>query len=344
MTKIQWTNKSWNPIAGCSKVSEGCRNCYAMHLAWRLGHNPKVADKYAGTAFRDKHGENKSKVRWTGYITFDEKALQIPLKEKKPTRYFANSMSDLFHQNVTDDVIDQIFAVMSLCPHHTFQILTKRPGRMQDYLKNYHRKVEWLKAAQQLDGQGKLKKGILFTLKEPLPNVWLGVSVEDQKTANERIPILLDTQAAIRWISAEPLLGPVDLTKITWGDDFIWACTDALSGVDTCLEFPGEPRPSKSKLDWVVAGGESGKDARPMHPDWARSLRDQCQAAGVPFFFKQWGGWAPIIKDNRHLLLLLTKKRCRHFGDGTTMYLAGKKAAGSLLDGRTHLEFPETDQ
>lgn len=249
MSKIEWTEQTWNPIAGCSKVSEGCRNCYAEKMAKRLV--AMGVDKYAGTV--DERG------LWTGEILLDEQKLNEPLSRKKPTRYFVNSMSDLFHENVSSETIGRIFNIMVKAHWHTFQILTKRPKRMQAAVTAYY-----------------------DTFNLPVlryDNIWLGVSVENQETADERIPLLIQTPAAVRFISAEPLLGPIIL-------------------------------PSLKSLSWVIAGGESGPCARPMDPDWARSLRDECQTAGVPFFFKQWGG-------------------------------ANKKAAGRLLDGRVWDEIPE---
>jgi protein gp37 len=241
-------------------------------------------------------------------------------------------MSDLFHPGVTDEMLDRIFAVMALCPQHTFQVLTKRPERMLAYLASDETAGRLLRTfAAILDGCEKssckvkhLEDGLPGLT---LPNVWLGVSVENQIEADERIPLLLQTPAAMRFISAEPLLGAINLRRIDWVEhmkrDYAekavkftgelketleqmlqsvteckWeegrAWRDALTGA----WFDGwdgneNPEPAHSKLDWVICGGESGPGARPMHPDWARGLRDACVAAGVPFFFKQWGEWAP---------------------------------------------------
>ena len=300
MSKIEWTDEVWNPIAGCTVKSSGCDNCYAMRQAYRL--EKMHVTKYNGTARKNASG----RTLWTGKINFDEKALLKPLSWKKPRMIFINSMSDLFHENVRDEWIDQIFAVMALCPQHTFQILTKRPERMRDYLRGdgfkildeeslarpskkellegpcSRKRVAW--SLQRMSGfPDNIDKG---NVPWPLKNVRLGVSVEDQKTADDRIPLLLDTPAAVRFISAEPLLGEIDLIRV-------WARMP--SGGKCLTNTLRETR--EDKLDWVIVGGESGPNARPMHPEWARLLRDQCKGANVPFFFKQWGMWAPVTDD-----------------------------------------------
>jgi len=259
---IEWTNATWNPVTGCSIVSKGCTNCYAMQVAGRMeaisiahearhGGDPGPMLRYGGTTEQTRRGKSV----WTGKINLVPEVLTAPLRWKKPRRIFVNSMSDLFHEGVPDEWIDKVFAVMALCPQHSFQVLTKRPARMRAYLSNQPQaRRRW---EDVLRTMGIMHRSPAVVLR----NVWLGTSVEDQGSANERIPELLATPAAVRFISAEPLLGPVDM---------IWA----LCG-----------------LDWVIVGGESGPGARPMHPDWARSLRDQCADAGTPFFFKQWGEW-----------------------------------------------------
>jgi protein gp37 len=318
-TKIEWTDASWNPIRGCSRVSEGCRNCYAERIAARFSGPGQAYEGVAemrrscGTPGQAVHGA-KEVPRWTGKVRFIEEHLEDPLHWKKPRRIFVNSMSDLFHEKILDKWIHLIFGVMAACPQHIFQILTKRPLRMREWAREVENRVPkagcnpWLVDWPSPTGEPR-------TGKWPLPNVWLGVSVEDQKTADERIPLLLQTPAAVRWISYEPALGPVDLWKYTYSD---------------------VKMKEHSLLDWVVCGGESGPGARPMHPDWARSVRDQCAAAGVPFFFKQWGAWISVGqgfcsgKDFRKT----NSKR-----DGA-FHRVGKKAAGRLLDGREWNEYP----
>lgn len=328
MTKIEWTKETWNPIVGCSVVSPGCTNCYAMRQALRLSKNP-ATPHYAGTVEMSRGGPV-----WTGKVALaSDKVLTAPLRRRKPTMYFVNSMGDLFHEDVPDDWIDQVFAVMALAPQHTFQVLTKRAGRMREYMDAEH-KV----AAQMLEFCKKGQAPLPGTFRWPLPNVWLGVSAEDQARADERIPHLLATPAAIRFVSAEPLLGQVDLTRQLY-------------------EHATGLRTATPNLDWIIVGGESGKGARPMHPDWARSIRDQCAAAGVPFFFKQRGEWTwtydrdlddldwrlcdMIAKDTPNGRWMNLDGGHGFHGDRVVMMQrVGKKAAGNHLDGRRHLEMP----
>lgn len=273
-TGIEWTDATWNPVTGCAKVSAGCKHCSAERDWARLSANQKT--RYYGRAFAD--------------VQCHPDVLDLPMRWTKPRRIFVNSMSDLFHHDVPSDFIMAVFCTMAQATQHSFQILTKRPERMRDLLSLWARTL-------------------IFPAEPPtaiLPNVWMGVSVEDQDTANERIPLLLQTPAAVRWISAEPLLGPVLLD----GSDFN---VEALAGW-------------YSRVDWVVAGGESGPRARPMHTDWARSLRDQCAEAGVPFLFKQWGEWAPDAANTGAGNGLMTR--------------VGKKLAGRLLDGVEHNGYP----
>jgi protein gp37 len=337
-THIEWTDATWNPVTGCSVVSPGCTNCYAMRLAGtRLQHHPS------------RHGltrDSKAGPVWTGEVRFNESWLDQPLRWKRDRRIFVCAHGDLFAESVPDAWIDRVFAVMALAPQHIFQVLTKRAGRMREYLTADggraapYRQVAFLN--ERLDeirrGATRRDDALAYQIGNhgwpiygeagdwPLPNVWLGVSVEDQARADERIPDLLATPAAKRFISAEPLLGPVDLTSIDLpdGDTYI----EPLSGTE------GEEREEWPRLDWVIVGGESGPGARPMHPDWARSLRDSCQAAGVRFFFKQWGEWVSAKGYPGH-------RRIGHvFPDLYQMVRVGKKAAGRLLDGREWSEHP----
>lgn len=300
-SKIEWTDATWNPIVGCSVKSPGCANCYAMPMAARI-ERMGTAPHYAGTTTASKAGPV-----YNGHVArAPESILTKPLHWRKPRKIFVNSMGDLFHENVPDDWIARVFAVMALAPQHTFQVLTKRADRMRDYAELAHRCGEhWLAG---------LPDAPAATW--PLPNVWLGVSAEDQRRADERIPHLLATPAAVRFVSLEPLLGPVDLRKIEpdgdsevdalnaplWQDEIEnWrGSTDDWE--EEFLEWYGlsampAPGPMYRPLDWVIVGGESGPGARPMHPDWARSLRDQCVTAGVAFFMKQMTKKAPIPDD-----------------------------------------------
>lgn len=319
-TSIEWTDATWNPITGCSVTSPGCTNCYAMQLAGtRLAHHPSRAGL--------THEVNGNHV-WTGETRFNEQWLDQPLRWRKPRMIFVCAHGDLFHESVPDEWIDRVFAVMALAPHHVFQVLTKRAARMREWIAS--RPVDTVYENMRVLTHPISRGPNPFSIRAdwPLPNVWLGVSVEDQARADERIPDLLATPAAVRWLSCEPLLGPVDLTCIRFqnarGGQEDW---DALD-----LHLVEGEAPDGAVLDWIVVGGESGGKARPMHPDWARSLRDQCAAAGVPFLFKQWGEWGRIADQMPapdHLA-----------EDADRLTCVGKKRAGRLLDGVQHNGFP----
>jgi len=263
-SKIEWTDMTWNFIAGCDKVSKGCSNCYAIKEAYRLSHNPneKVSSAYKGTV---KINDRKE-MNWTGQVNLLPHRLEIPFTIKKGKKIFVNSMSDLFHEDVPFDLIDRFLAVAALTPHHTYQVLTKRPSRMMKYFhsENLYRRV--LQAASEFRYKrpylGDVPISNPFT--SPLDNLWLGVSAEDQQAFDTRITPLMQTPASIRFVSFEPLLGSIDFTSDPYDDHF-----------------------TKIKIDWAIIGGESGYKARPMQEDWARSLKDQCQQAGVDFFYKQ---------------------------------------------------------
>lgn len=313
-TKIEWTDATWNPITGCSVVSPGCTNCYAMKLAGtRLKHHPSRAGL-------TKH--SKAGPVWTGEVRFNRDWLDQPLRWSKPRLIFVCAHGDLFAEGVPDFWIDHVFAVMALAPQHTFQVLTKRPERMSDYMRGMLSRRHFIAGYGAWIYGGNGPDDVYETVDEaianPLPNVWLGVSVEDQKRADERIPLLLDTPAAVRWISAEPRLGALDIA---------WAISRNPLEIGAGFLARGHFSPGLEqiqRLDWVVVGGESGPGARPMQAEWAESLRDQCAAAGVPFLFKQWGNHKPTSDCN-----------------GRYMIPATKKEAGRLLDGIEHNAFPE---
>lgn len=333
-TAIQWTDRVWNPVRGCSMVSAGCENCYAMRQAHRFSGQ---GQPYANLTENGPHGP-----RWNGKVTIHPELLDLPLRWRKPSRIFVNSMSDLFHDEVPDEFIESVFMVMRDASWHEFQVLTKRPQRTRKFAKYLQKKHTLAEGGPSWHW----------------PHIWLLVSCEDQKTADERIPILLDTPAAVRGVSLEPLIGPVDLSSIGGKK---------------------EPR----RLDWVIVGGESGPNARPMHPDWVRSIRDQCHAAGTAFFFKQWGAWKPICEmynkessalyksnkkarqhEDQDVIDELYGKHCTvksravrfdgeafpsHSGKGYELinghpgmlcFKVGTKNAGRTLDGQEYNEFP----
>lgn len=330
-TTIEWTDYSWNPVTGCTPVSEGCRNCYARRIAHRLSQNPAVPHRERHEGFR---------------VSCWPERLEEPLRWRKPRTVFVCSMGDIFHSNVPTDFIDKVLEIIAACPQHTFLMLTKRPENIED-------KLYGGKGARVLGGG------------DYLPNLGLGVTVENQD-AVKRILHLLKTPAAMRFVSIEPMLGPVNLTAIiipVTGPGSSQPCApetyrkiNALTGDDYYLDWHGRGAGHQGpKLDWVICGGETGPDARPMHPDWVRSLRDQCQSADVPFFFKSWGEWVcrPWSSDNG-------RKRELCLGmDGTSVYAqvghmmgfrkpgealmvrVGKKAAGRLLDGQIWDQRPE---
>jgi protein gp37 len=327
-TKIEWTRgddgspgATWNPVTGCTKVSPGCDHCYAETTAERFRNVP---GHYYESGFDLQLRPDK---------------LDQPLRWKKPRRVFVNSMSDLFHADIPDEYIAKVFAVMALASQHTFQVLTKRPGRMRALLQaaDFAALINWEYVCLPSDIPS------IRGPQWPLPNVWLGVSAEDQRWADIRIPVLLNTPAAVRFVSAEPLLGPIRF-------DHVWLTNG------TChTQCRG--------LDWVIVGGESGRGARPMHPDWVRSIRDQCQAAEVAFHFKQRGEWTwnepgRFTVPQRPLtdrvavmhpagMTALTKDNpfdpfaVAHPNWATRIERVGKRGAGRELDGRTWDEYPE---
>lgn len=336
-SSIEWTSATWNPIRGCSRVSQGCVNCYAERIAARF------ADQHAGppTLQGDTPDSDtrfaratESGPRWTGRVQLIESKLADPLRWKRRRLVFVNSMSDLFHEKLSDQDIDRVFAVMALS-HHTFQVLTKRPERMLRYMRgrDWSDSVNWAhdRYVKRLDGPLHLAGEIV----PPLPNVWLGVSAENQATATERIPPLLETPAAVRFVSAEPLLGPVDFMAIKWTAD------QPMPALRPCIVWSGDRKITYQRpaLDWVIVGGESGPHARPMHPAWAQSIRDQCQSSGVAFFFKQWGELVEMAQAP-DATVREVDAAVNLSGHPERFFAVGKKRAGRQLDGRTWDQFP----
>jgi protein gp37 len=405
-TKIEWVKngdgtqgKTWNPVTGCTKVSPGCEHCYAERMSKRLaGRCGYPAD-------------NPFKV------TLHPRRLTEPLHWRKPRTIFVCSMGDLFHDDVPDEFIDQVFAVMALCPQHTFQVLTKRPERMQEYISGAERQEDvcteiacrawgwdacraaenlggkWIPPQYEEDGYGRVEAAGYVDevdIPWPLPNVWLGVTAENQEQADKRIPLLLETPAAVKFVSIEPMLGAVDLTtKETcpdcggsgywWtpgrGPAYVNSYGDPPRHKTTCetcggnFDYPGDGEIATfpDGIHWVICGGETGPGARPIHPDWVRFLRDQCQYAGVPFFFKSWGDWKPIseMSESEYEALYhptpetdpLAIRKCKvatmgfqfdgeegyrliENSPGYLCFKVGKKHAGALLDGREWRESP----
>lgn len=291
LVKGLWWDRNWPVLEGCSHVSPACDNCFAAEYAHRFENSLPYLN-----------GLTTPEGKWTGRVTMRQDQLGLPVKITKPTVWFVAERSDLFHPSVPDEYLDRVFAVMAMAPQHTFMVLTKRPERMRHYLSG-------------LQGRTSLW---------PLPNLWLGVTAENQEQADKRIPNLLQTPAAHRFISIEPMLGPIDF-RFHLG---LAKNHDDLRG----------------ELHWVICGGESGRNARPAHTDWVRSLRDQCAAAAVPFFFKQWGEWIQEQQadfSSSPFSALASRNAMYHVWDGgARSYRLGKKNTGRLLDGKEHLEFP----
>lgn len=312
-SSIEWTDATWNPITGCSIVSPGCTNCYAMKLA---GTRLKHIDSRKGLTRDTKAGPV-----WTGEVRLNRPWLNQPFDWKKPRRIFVCAHGDLFAENVPDEWILDVFTVMAAADHHTYQVLTKRPDRACDFLSKCYLLDDIYANWYTFTG----KPAEVYSW--PLPNVWIGASAEDQTRYNIRRRWLDETPAVKRFWSLEPLLGPIEMD----------------------IQFV--------KPDWVIAGGESGPSARPMHPAWARSIRDQCAAAGVPFFFKQWGEWMPVKvvdagdgpfgigdgADPLHAYPNIPVYPARNM-NGQDMWRVGKKRTGRLLDGNEHNAMPAVPQ
>lgn len=348
---ITWTDSTWSPATGCTKVSAGCKNCFAeREVEGRWSKNPKSV--FYGRAFTD--------------VRCHLDTLKQPLHWKKPRKIFVCPRGDLFHEDVPDQFIADVFGIMAAASQHTFQVLTKRPERALKLLGagcmgGFEPAVEECLALYS-------DKDLVW----PLPNVWLGVSVEDQAAADERIPLLLQTPAAVRWISAEPLLGPVNVSR--WLDPTGVTCPDICP--DTHYVADGEIDTSTSNgetiplcphcggaaswtgydegIDWTVTGGESSYKARPMHPEWVRNLRDQCVAARVPFLFKQHGEFIGGVDVTNEQIDAsksggwVSLDGAYHDGNDRSafregdahVYRCGTKAAGKLLDGQEWNQYP----
>ena len=255
-TRIEWAEKTWNPITGCTKISESCQNCYAERMSKRL----------AGRCGYPKDNPFQ--------VVYHSDKIDDPLRWRKPSRIFVCSMGDLFHEDVPEQMIGQVWNHMRLAPWHIYMILTKRPGRMKDFF---------------------IRITNTFPNEYPAPYIWLGVTAENQQRADERIPILLQTPAAVRFVSVEPTLGPVDLTNIPWAEDPIIP-GDKRNALHEIWDPAFPVRLTRHKLDWVICGTESGPKRRPAQIEWIRSVKNQCVSAGVPFFLKQMEVEGKLVK------------------------------------------------
>lgn len=341
MTKIEWTDKTWNPVTGCNKVSDGCKFCYAeiMHKR-QMGMNPK---KYS-RPFLD------------GAFPYPE-ALPIPLKFRKQYMIFVNSMSDLFHDMISMDYIARVYAIMFLAEKQVFQVLTKRTARAKTILNDDNFLILVTKYANMYyDKYIRPLDGWLYSYDEirsmyPFKNIWYVGSVENQEQANIRIAEIMETPSVVRGLSCEPLLSSIQINDVTlWKDAAKWWGAGILNPINNYRI--GD---NTYGINWVIAGGESGSKARPMHPDWVREIRDQCVNAKVPFFFKQWGEWGqssaqyPGTKGNFMLMtadktiveLKQYPRQFSMFGMKGIFVKTGKKFTGNFLDGMQFKQFPE---
>lgn len=307
-TGIVWTDATWNPTIGCTPISEGCDHCYAR----------RIVNRFQGAGAFDT-------------IERSEDRLHKPLSWRNPRRIFVGSLSDIFHDQVPSPFLDRILSVVARAPRHTFQILTKRHARLRSHLGDPAL-------------PGRIESIVGQPLSWPLPNLWVGVTAETQAWANIRVPALLAVPATVRFVSAEPLLGPLDLSS--WlrpapccgHVDPDGLCGHPDAGTPECHQDSDCPVcPTYQGLDWVICGGESGPGARPMFPDWPRDLRDQCERASIPFLFKQHGEWLDLGEANRRGLR--PGGQIRSY-PGAIVKRVGTRAAGRLLDDQVWNQYP----
>lgn len=299
-TKIEWCDRTWNPVTGCTPVSEGCSNCYAARMSKRLagrGGYPKEEPFRPATIHHDQ--------------------LIKPMRMRQTALIFVCSMGDLFHDAVSDEIIARIIGMMR-ASNHVFILLTKRPARMKSFFQSCRDSGDhlgWIthngNAPAAYGGNGII---VGSPNSWPLPNLWLGVTAETQARANERIPILLQTPAAVRFVSIEPMLGPMNLVPYLI------------------------PSSKLRGIEWVICGGETGPGARPLHPNWTRSLRDQCIEADVPYFFKGWGAWLPMASADE----ASHYPNSKIIDNGIRWVCVGKKRSGNTLDGQQWHQLPLT--
>jgi protein gp37 len=324
-TKIEWTDKVWNPITGCTPISEGCKNCYAKKMACRL---------------QGRHGYDKTDP-FKITIHSEDKFLE-PLKWRKPANVFVCSMGDLFHKDVPTAEIDKVFAIAAILPKHNFLFLTKRPERMAEYFSTPAKQLaeRWEEAIYAMgisDKNDDVDSVACYlhnicALGWPLKNIWLGVTVENQQAADQRLHYLNSIRAAVKFVSCEPLLSGINF-KQSLGESLKWHA----GGLKNCLS-------------WVIAGGETGHNARPIISNWVESLQKQCAYNSIPFFFKGWGEWMPsgqmdaglrretyLINPNKYKF----KNYCENGVCIEVTQKTGKKISGDLLDGKQYHEFPK---
>jgi protein gp37 len=321
-SKIEWTEKVWNPITGCTQISAGCDNCYAKRESPRFKNLPGYSK------------ENPFKP------TFHANRLDQPLRWRKPSRIFVCSMGDLFHEEIKFEQIAAVFGVIAASPQHTFQVLTKRPERMKEFfewlVKNKKQNVLIMLEARERFNHKKIEKYFDFWRSDfgkeawPLPNLWLGVTAENQEQADKRIPILLQTTAAKRFVSIEPMLSEIEIIN---GKKNRWTMPTDIDSSGNKIKWT-DPGKKFIPLDWVIVGGETGSKARPMHDGWVYSIKEQCKNSGTPFFFKGWGEWVPFGQSPPGTMFN-KKRKCTVSHTKT-----GKKIAGCLLDGVEHKEYP----
>lgn len=338
-----WWTKSWNPVLGCTKCSPACENCYAEALHTQR-HKALLAGKKQAECYRKPFGQ----------VQFLPERLEQPLHWKKPQRIFVGNMGDLFHEDVAGGWLDAIFTFMALCPQHTFMLLTKRPERMAKYINRFRKGEDWADHladwADYLLGQ-EAECAVANSINEqlhepfnvgwPMRNLWLGTTIWDQPSADRNLSDLFDTPAAHYFVSYEPARGPVDFTRVR---------TPAGVTFDALADHADSEGPA---LNWGVFGGETGANARPSHPDWFRSARDQFLAAGVPFMFKQWGEWGDmpwrvfaekcgaITPDGQTYSPDAAAFNGEELPEGSSLRCrVGSRRAGRVLDGRTWEEVP----
>ncbi|MFA6400904.1 MAG: phage Gp37/Gp68 family protein [Salinivirgaceae bacterium] len=339
-TKIEWTNETWNPIIGCSPVSPGCKNCYAEKMAFRLG---SMKLERCISALNYSVVVNWKTKKWNGKTQFVSQAIEKPLSWRKPRMIFVCSMGDLFHESVPFEWIDKVMAVIACTPQHTYQILTKRPHRMAEYFNQGKEMLiaRWEDAVYELglcDKNDDPDAAACHVNNRadrewPLKNIWLGVTAENQEMVNKRVPFLLNIPAAIRFVSVEPMLGAVDLS--------IYMATGWT-----------EP-PYDDIINWVICGGESGINARPVNHNWVENLKNQCNKYETCLFFKQWGEWIPVNEvpkswgnqadlKGTHRWVNEIDGKDTGTRPGHMTIRVGKKKAGCTLNGKEYKQFPNT--